>query len=175
MPFSSARHEILKRQAARIVAQARRAKLVMVTVESCTAGHLVALLSLQHRAADALAGGFVVYSTPSKARMLGVPSAALRRHTPVSEYVAIAMAQGALRRSGADIGVAVTGVAGPTRDADGNPVGLAFVAVATRAGPAACRELRLGSRDPNRNLLAMHRHALEMLLDAVVRRARRRR
>lgn len=175
MPFSSARHKILKTAAARIVAQAKRAKLVIVTAESCTAGHLVSLLSLQRGAAEALAGGFVVYSKPSKAHMLGVPNAALRRHTPVSEAVAIAMAEGALRRSRADIGVAVTGVAGPTRDEDGNPVGLAFIAVAARAGPAACRKLQLGSRDPDRNLLAMHRHALDMLLDAVARRARRRR
>jgi nicotinamide-nucleotide amidase len=167
MSFSSGRHRGLRLRAARLIKRAARARRVLVTAESCTAGELVSLLALAPGSADVLAGGFVVYTKASKALMLGVPRAMLRRHTAVSAQVAAAMARGALRRAGADVAVAITGVAGPRADKDGNPVGLGYVATATRRGGAACRQLAHRSRNPERNLLALHDLALAMLSDAL--------
>ena len=77
---------------------------------------------------------FVTYSNQAKTELLGVPAELFERVGAVSEEVASAMATGARERSGADIAVAVTGVAGPTGGSDPKPVGLAYVALATENG-----------------------------------------
>jgi nicotinamide-nucleotide amidase len=109
----------------------------------------------------------VVYSKSAKAAALRVPRPLINRHTAVSGEVACAMARGAARRFGADLGVAVTGVAGPTRDEDGNPVGLFFVAVCSKSRLGICRHRQLRSKNPSRNLVAMHLLALDMLEEAI--------
>jgi PncC family amidohydrolase len=84
-------------------------------------------------AADHLQGGFVVYTKTNKSHALGVP-ANLLNSRGVCPEVARAMAEGALARSPADVAVALTGVAGPDPDEDGNPVGLVCIAVVPRVG-----------------------------------------
>jgi nicotinamide-nucleotide amidase len=101
-----------------------------VTAESCTAGKLSALLSEAPGAGEHLHGSFVTYTKANKVKVLGVESGLLRAKGAVCREVAVAMAEGALHRSPADVAVAVTGVAGPDPDEDGNPVGLVCVAVA---------------------------------------------
>jgi nicotinamide-nucleotide amidase len=152
--------------------RAKRAKMTLVTAESCTAGQLVSLLAAQPTAADVLKGGYVVYSKASKAAMLGLSPRLLQRHTAVSSEVASEMATGALRRSGSDIALAITGVAGPSSDEDGNPVGLAFIAVARRARKVICIRRQLGSKRPQRNLLGMHQLALKILATVIEPRGR---
>ena len=127
--------EKIKDQAGRIMkfAQARRATLA--TVESCTAGALALLLSQAEGASDTLHGGFIVYTKDNKTAAVGVPKELIAAHTAVSAEVAKAMASGGLARCPADIVVAITGVAGPEPDEDGNPVGLVYVAAAARDGP----------------------------------------
>jgi nicotinamide-nucleotide amidase len=91
-------------------------------------------------------GGLVVYATDLKAQLADVPEDLLAERGPVDPDVAAALAAGSRQRSGADWGLATTGVAGPDPQ-DGKPVGLVYVAV---CGPdhSAVRELRLdGNRD----------------------------
>ncbi len=108
--------------------------MTLATVESCTAGSLAHLLSQAEGASETLHGGFVVYTKANKVAAAGVPKELLAAHTAVSAEVAEAMAGGGLARCPADIVVAITGVAGPEPDEDGNPVGLVFVAAASRDG-----------------------------------------
>lgn len=115
-------------------------KLGIATAESCTAGCLATLLADAPGAGTAYLGGFVVYSEHQKTAVLGVNEELLERHTAVSGPVADAMAAGALAICPADIAIAITGVAGPEADDDGNPVGLIYVAVAVDG--AGCRNQR---------------------------------
>jgi nicotinamide-nucleotide amidase len=116
--------------AERALATARRRNLTIVTAESCTAGKLSVLLSEAPGAGEHLHGSFVTYTKANKVKVLGVESGLLRAKGAVCREVAVAMAEGALHRSPADVAVAITGVAGPDPDEDGNPVGLVCIAVA---------------------------------------------
>jgi nicotinamide-nucleotide amidase len=128
--------ESLKAIAQRVVRLARERRMTLATVESCTAGSLAHLLSQTEGAGDALHGGFIVYTKENKIAAVGVPQALLAQHTAVSGEVAQAMAAGGLERCPAHLVAAITGVAGPEPDEDGNPVGLVFVAAAARDGRA---------------------------------------
>ncbi len=120
----------IARLAERVMQTAQRRKLSIVTAESCTAGKLAAALAEADGAGAFLHGGFVTYTKDNKTRALGVPAELLQRKSAVCSEVAMAMAEGALARSPADIAVAITGVAGPEPDEDGNPVGFVCIAVA---------------------------------------------
>jgi nicotinamide-nucleotide amidase len=115
-----------------VLALAKDRKLTVVTAESCTSGLLASLLSEAPGASELLHGGFVTYTKANKTAALGVPEDMLTAKTAVCEDVVRAMAEGALQRSPADVAAAITGVAGPEPDEDGNPVGLVFIAVARR-------------------------------------------
>lgn len=121
--------------AERVMALAKEKRLTLVTAESCTSGLLAAVLSEAPGAAEPLHGGFVTYTKCHKTIALGVPEALLTRKGAVCPEVATAMAEGALARSAADLATAITGVAGPSPDEDGNPVGLVCLAVARRGFP----------------------------------------
>ncbi len=127
----------------RLVRLAQQHRLTLLTVESCTAGALACALSEVEGAAQTLHGGFVVYTKANKTAALGVPVELIARHTAVSAAVARAMVTGGLARTPADIAMAITGVAGPEPDQDGNPVGLAFIAAAHRDGRILEERLQL--------------------------------
>jgi nicotinamide-nucleotide amidase len=120
-----------------VLALARIRGLSIVTAESCTSGLLASVLSESPGAAELLHGGFVTYTKQNKTTALGVPEELLQREGAVNAEVARAMAEGALERSPAELAAAITGVAGPSPDEDGNPVGLVFIAVARRGFPTA--------------------------------------
>ena len=128
MAFNSAFIEAAKA----VLAAAKARKLSIVTAESCTSGLLATVLSEAPGAAELLDGGFVTYTKRNKTVALGVPEELLQTKGAVCEEVARAMAEGALERSAAALSVAITGVAGPGPDEDGNPVGLVCIAVARR-------------------------------------------
>lgn len=117
----------------------------IVTAESCTAGRLASVLSEAPGAADHLHGGFVTYTKANKTKALGVPEVLLKRKGAVCGGVAIAMAEGALARSPANLAVAITGVAGPEPDEGGNPVGLVCIAVVRRGFEPRHFEKRYGN------------------------------
>jgi nicotinamide-nucleotide amidase len=133
--------------AERVVKKASERGLKLATAESCTAGSLATLLADAPGASAQFHGGFVAYSKEQKAAVLGVPSELIAAHTAVSQQVAEAMATGVLERCPADVGIAITGVAGPEPDEDGNPVGLMHVTVACRGEGIRHRKLLLGIRD----------------------------
>jgi nicotinamide-nucleotide amidase len=135
----------LQAMAEDLVARAAREKLTVITAESCTSGLLATVLSEAPGAAKILHGGFVTYTKEHKAVALGVPEELLRSKSAVCQEVACAMAEGALARSSADLAAAITGVAGPEPDEDGNPVGRVFIAVARRGGPVKCFEQNYGA------------------------------
>lgn len=134
----------LEQAAKQVLEQAVARKLTLATAESCTAGALAQVLANAPGAGDNFHGGFVVYTKQNKTATLGVPAELIARHSAVSSEVAKAMAQGALEHCPADLAVAITGVAGPEPDEDGNPVGLVHIAVAGRDGLMLEREHRFG-------------------------------
>ncbi|MGL4442426.1 MAG: CinA family protein, partial [Alsobacter sp.] len=93
---------------------------------------------------DVVDRGFVTYSNGAKVDMLGVPAALIATHGAVSEPVARAMAEGALRASSAGVTVSLTGIAGPGGGSAGKPVGLVHLAAARRGGPTLHLERRYG-------------------------------
>jgi nicotinamide-nucleotide amidase len=139
----------LKALACRALELATNKGLSIVTVESCTAGKLSALLSEAPGAAEHLHGSFVTYTKENKTRALDVPERLLAEQGAVCGAVAAAMAEGALSHSPADIAVSVTGVAGP--DEDGNPVGHVCIAVA-RSGLAP-RQFEYHYGNPGRDVV----------------------
>lgn len=92
---------------------ARKLKLRIATAESCTGGMVAVALTDIPGSSDVMDRGFVTYSNAAKVEMLGVSTDTLIAHGAVSEQVAREMAEGALSRSGADLSVAITGIAGP--------------------------------------------------------------
>ncbi|MBW8269521.1 CinA family protein [Caldovatus aquaticus] len=117
--------------------------LTLATAESCTGGLIAAALTAIAGSSAVVVGGFVAYSNAMKTRMVGVPEEMLRRAGAVSEEVARAMAEGALRETGADLALSCTGIAGPGGATPGKPVGLVFVGVARRGGGPAPVERHL--------------------------------
>ena len=134
----------LRARAETLLAAARAKGLKIACAESCTGGLIAGLLTEIPGSSDVLDRGFVTYSNQAKEEMLGVPGAMIRQQGAVSEAVARAMAEGAIRNSTAQLSVAVTGVAGPGGGSDEKPVGLVHIAAA-RAGEATLhRECRFG-------------------------------
>lgn len=131
-------------------ARLREIGYTLACAESLTGGALGARITRVPGASDYFLGSIVAYSTGAKVRLLGVPEDLVAREGPVSGEVAVAMASGTRERLGADVGVALTGVAGPAEL--GRPVGTVFVAVASPTGEAH-REVRLpGNRETVRVL-----------------------
>jgi nicotinamide-nucleotide amidase len=134
-----------------LLKQAKRAGLTIVTAESCTAGLLALVLSDAEGAAEHFHGGFVTYTKGHKTCALGVPGDVLYEQGAVCGTVARAMADGALLHSTATLAAAITGVAGPEPDDDGNPVGRVCIAVARRGFPTRDFEKHYG--DIGRNAI----------------------
>jgi nicotinamide-nucleotide amidase len=132
----------------------------IATAESCTAGLLAARLTDRPGSSDYVAGGVVVYANDAKTGLLEVDPDLIERHGAVSEEVAAAMAEGALRRFEADTAVAVTGIAGPGGGTPDKPVGTVCWSVLLREGTSLCRTLLLpGDRSDIRErstTVAMH-------------------
>jgi nicotinamide-nucleotide amidase len=153
-------------EAARAVLQSACDRdLSLATAESCTGGLLASLLTDVEGVSNAFERGFVVYSEDAKNELLGVPRAMLDEHGAVSREVAIAMAEGAMAASHADIAVSVTGFAGP--GAPDDEPGLVHFACARRGGPTLHREEHFGDigRGPTR--VECMRVGLQMLDEAL--------
>ncbi|MDJ0388177.1 nicotinamide-nucleotide amidohydrolase family protein [Roseomonas sp. E05] len=126
-------------QAASLLQALQARKLTLATAESCTGGLVSAALTAIPGSSATLLAGYVTYSNEAKQRMLGVPEAMLAEFGAVSEPVARAMAEGALRDSGADLAVSITGIAGPGGATPGKPVGLVHFGAARRGATTLAR------------------------------------
>nr|WP_321985432.1 nicotinamide-nucleotide amidohydrolase family protein [uncultured Lichenicoccus sp.] len=140
--------------------------LTIATAESCTGGLVAASLTDHAGSSDVVLGGYVTYSNALKHRSLAVPVAMLERHGAVSAAVALAMAEGALRASGASCTVAITGIAGPGGGSTDKPVGLVWFGIAGAGKPAMTdRQIFSGDRAAVRACATLH--ALILLNDRI--------
>lgn len=140
--------------------QTKASGLTIATAESCTGGAIAAALAAVPGASASLERGFVTYSNQAKVEMLGVPTDLIASKGAVSREVALAMAEGALRNSPADISIAVTGIAGPDGGSAEKPVGLVHIAGARRGGMVLHEEHRFGD-------LGRHEVQLQTVLAAL--------
>jgi nicotinamide-nucleotide amidase len=138
----------------------------IATAESCTAGLLAARLTDRPGSSDYLLGGLVTYADEAKSALAGVDPALLERVGAVSSDVAEALADGAIARFGADVGVGVTGIAGPGGGTPEKPVGLVYVSVADTGGARLTRRLQLpgGRSDVRDRTTTVALHLLRRLL-----------
>lgn len=149
-----------------LVALLRKRGLKLAVAESCTGGALGKLVTDVPGSSQAFLGGWVTYSNALKQSQLGVPEALLIQHGAVSQPVARAMAAGAIERSGADVSLAITGVAGPDGGTPEKPVGMVWIALGWREASGALRTDALrcdlgGERDLVRDRAA--KSAMQML------------
>ncbi len=126
----------------------------LATAESCTGGLVAHLITEVPGSSAWFVGGIVTYSNAVKTGLVEVSAEVLAAHGAVSAQVARAMADGARRRLGADLAIAVTGVAGPDGGTEAKPVGLTYVAVADAAGDDVRRYLWDADRSGNKRASA---------------------
>jgi nicotinamide-nucleotide amidase len=129
-------------QVAALLRESRPPRTI-ATAESCTGGLLAARLTELAGASDYFKGAIVAYSNEVKVSEAGVALELIETHGAVSAEVALALAEGARERLGADVGVGVTGVAGPGGGTEQKPVGLVWLSVALRAGEPLTRSVNL--------------------------------
>jgi nicotinamide-nucleotide amidase len=148
-----------------VLALCRAAGLTVATAESCTGGLIAATLTAISGSSDVVFGGFVTYANAAKTEMVGVPAGIIEAVGAVSEAVARRMAAGAQHRTGADIAVAVTGIAGPGGGSAEKPVGLVWFGRARAGMPVrAVRKVFPGDRAEVRRLTVAT--ALELIAEA---------
>lgn len=154
------------RLASGILARCAAANLRLATAKSCTGGLLSACLTEIAGASAVFDRGFIVYDNRAKADLLGVSDDCLARFGAVSEETARAMAQGVIGRAAVDLGIAITGIAGPGGGTVDKPVGLVWFALARRGRPTrAAHAIFAGDRHAVR--MAALERALA-LLDAAL-------
>jgi nicotinamide-nucleotide amidase len=151
--------------AAVVLQRARERGLRIAVAESCTGGLLGARLTAVPGSSDVVLGGVIAYANGVKAGLLGVREADLRAHGAVSEPVVRQMAAGARRATGAEIGIGITGIAGPGGGTPEKPVGTVWVAVDVNGTVAARRPVMVGDRDEIRRRAAQA--GLEMVRRAL--------
>lgn len=151
-------------QAKRVLNACRRQRLMLATAESCTGGLIAATLTEIAGSSDVVERGFVTYSNAAKTELLAVSEKAIAKHGAVSETVARAMAEGALKRARVDVAVSVTGIAGPGGGSPDKPVGLVHLACARRGRATLHRRVVLkGGRS------AVRRQSVAIALALVLR------
>ena len=134
--------------------------VTMAAAESCTGGLVSKRMTDLPGASEVYLGGAVTYAVSSKTAILGVPAELIRREGVVSLAVSQAMAEGVREKFGSDLGVGITGIAGPDSDGSGTPVGTVYVSLSTPGGTFT-RSLHLG-HDRDRVRTAAANHALDM-------------
>ena len=136
----------------------------MSTAESCTGGGIAKYITDIPGSSEWFDSGYVSYSNAAKQRMFGVRAETLAQFGAVSEQVVIEMVEGVVKVSGVDIGVAVSGVAGPGGGSDDKPVGTVWVAWHVNGVTETHRYLFFGNREEIRNL------TIEAAMSGIIRR-----
>ena len=147
---------------AEILNAARARGLTLVTAESCTGGMVAAALTDIAGSSDVFDRGFVTYSNASKIAMLGVSAETLASDGAVSQAVAVEMAAGALRQSGAALAVSITGIAGPG-GSEHKPEGRVCFGLAQRGQPTRVETVEFGALGRAHVRQAATNHALHLL------------
>lgn len=137
----------------------------VATVESCTGGLVAAVLTSVPGSSDVFDRSFITYSNEAKLEMVGVAPETLEKHGAVAAQTAMQMALGGLSHSDADAAVSITGIAGPGGGSEEKPVGLVFIAVASKDEDGAfVEEFRFGDRGRDEIRNESVKMAFEMLL-----------
>ena len=118
--------------ASEVLERCRASGLRLATAESCTGGLIIGCLTELPGASNVIVRGYVTYANAAKIELLGVPADLFQKVGAVSEGVARAMAEGAIRYAGADVAVSCTGIAGPEGGSEAKPVGRVHLACASR-------------------------------------------
>ncbi len=142
--------------------QLKKRNLTIATAESCTGGLISHMLTNISGSSDYFDGGVVSYSNRAKIELVGVKDNMIKKYGAVSEQVALAMAEGIRTKSKVDIGLATTGIAGPTGGTKEKPVGLVYIAISTSNKTEVKKFLFSGSRLQNKESTC--NAALSMLL-----------
>ena len=151
--------------ATQVIKEFGEANATISTAESCTGGLIGGCLTSIAGSSNVFDRGFITYSNEAKTEMLDVKMKLIEEHGAVSAQVASEMAIGAIRNSGTDAAVAVTGIAGPGGGTETKPVGLVYIAVATSEEEGAFVE-DFNFSEMNRDEIRREtiKEALEMLL-----------
>ena len=152
--------EEIEQATMRLLGKACERELTLATAESCTGGMLASLLTDVQGSAHAFDRGFVTYTDESKAEMLGIPLDLIKREGAVSKAVAIAMAEGGLERSKANIALSVTGFAD-----QGEEPGLVHFGCARAGRTTAHREEHFGPVGRGATRVESLRVAIEMMTE----------
>jgi len=129
-------------------------KQTVAVAESCTGGLLGKKITNVSGSSDYFLGGVISYSDELKMKLLGVPKEVLEKEGAVSEKCALSMAEGVRKLTGADYGISITGIAGPTGGTVDKPVGLVYIGIATDKGSSARKYVFTKERELNRELSA---------------------
>ncbi|MBQ2754049.1 MAG: CinA family protein [Clostridia bacterium] len=121
--------QLLLKDADKVVKLLKKQGLTISTAESCTGGLLSGAITAVSGSSDVFNAGIVTYSNDAKMKYLGVKEETLRKYGAVSKETAYEMSMGIKEANGADIGVGITGIAGPTGGTDEKPVGLVYIGV----------------------------------------------
>ena len=140
--------------------------LVLSTAETCTGGGIAAAITDVPGSSEWFAGGFVTYANEWKMRQLGVKAETLQAFGAVSEQTVSQMLEGLLANGGADLGIAVSGIAGPGGAVPGKPVGTVFIGIAGKGWQKIRREVFEGDRASVRAQTV--ERALAMMLEALL-------
>ncbi len=142
--------------------------LTVATAESCTGGNIAHRITSVPGSSAQMLGGVVAYSNSVKQALLGVRASTLEAHGAVSEPTVIEMSEGVCRATGADVGIATSGIAGPGGAVPGKPVGTVWMAVAVAGKPTLARCVHL----PGRRIRVIN-HATDLALLMAVEAVRR--
>ena len=146
----------------RVVELLKKNKMTLATAESCTAGYIPKRITDIAGASSVFEYGAITYSNDVKERVLGVKHETLDAYGAVSEQTATEMAAGIRRISGADIGIAVTGIAGPGSDGTNKPVGLCYIAL-NAPDAQICEKIETGRNDREYNRYVTASRALNLV------------
>ena len=140
--------------------------LTITTAESCTGGLIASKFVSYSGISKIFKEGFITYSNEAKIRTLGVKKETIDEFSEVSEEVVKEMAEGACKTTGADIGVATTGIAGPTGGTDDKPVGLVYTCVYYKGTYNVLKNIYTGNRDGVRERAAIN--AIELVRKSIM-------
>jgi nicotinamide-nucleotide amidase len=152
MPTDSVVHQL----AIRVGNKLRDGRLMLATAESCTGGMVATAVTDISGSSGWFERGFVTYSNQAKTEMIGVPAELIEKHGAVSEPVARAMAEGALRNSRAQVSLAITGIAGPGGGTPEKPVGMVSFGWSNRLHTSVETLVFKGDREQIRVQAAAH-------------------
>ena len=130
-----------------VVSMLKAKGLTVATAESCTAGYISKRITDISGASKIFNMGVSTYSNESKTNELGVPAELIKEHGAVSKEVAACMAKGVREKSGADIGLSITGIAGPKSDESKKPVGLSYIGISDKNGEYVIKSMKGGKND----------------------------